>query len=946
MPAPVETTPPAAAPAVSPYETPAALECQRQWEEQQPAIVKAVTKALSRLYQARPGSEVKKVEERGRQTVTRRDGTTWQQSLDETVQWTQHRGEWELALPWQVIVRLRQLEHQPNIQVAKGGWDVGDLSEEERVSQKLFEVARQLEARLASERALQVFGEPTIRALRALAAAYRLMPVHGLKTTAPSSGCRHSFYYTFKPLPSATRKADEAEDDGNYAQNWQQRLKVARDMHDHDLAWACEMMLRGRPERLSNFYIEPLHTLKKADGTKLRVFRLHTANRVVPEGPLELDGESYSAATKLRAWLNRHATGVWHGGDVLLQLVIEDCSLVFDQREVEEVSVIGWHPGAKAWFTQGCCVDFRGEHRRPDANGVFLVPVERPKGGVLWRRFKMAEKDKDEFTFALRFPDWKPDWNIEHPDRAPRSGLKRWRAIPAERKHQISLDAIPHDTAHWFTLAEVRDLFSGFTQRAHDMVGGWNAYMGLGWVLSHAGAPELFALHGAFPGYWVYGEVKQGKSTWAMALMKCLGYSGTPPGVSLESSTGAGGETVMQQYHNLPAWFEEAQSTTKETLLVVLKAGYNRVPPQKRVTNLREVLTAPLVVGVATCGDAQIRSRYPHQLVSEKERLPRPGDAREAGGGFYTPEEAGRAQNTNYDWITEHQDKFVLFWRLVLERRPEFIKLQQEKLQEWLRAEDTHRLDARARLVHGICYASFCAMVELLGLTELRIRVTAGKDEAVVRACQQLPTATVLLRFRQATIEAAQVSASDVASAAELDRFFKELMSAFTMKAFGEDRDELQRFFKFQEVAKEAPPGVLPGAPQAARFGWTSFRLFIRHDYACKALLQFLRKGNEVMPLREDDIARQMAVKPYWVSPVDKYRFGKERTRNFWVLDLDHLDDWGYRPHADDDPALAEWMQRRSGSGAAGVEWEDPRMGPLYEIIRALKRSAKSADSE
>jgi hypothetical protein len=937
-PAPATALPPFVSPLppMVDWTAPGLVALDAVWAAEQPAVRATVTKALHRSLDCRPGSEVDRHEDQGVQKVKRGDGTVWQQSIDETVQWTLERGDWKLMLPYQVVNKLRQLEHQPLIAVARAAREDGNLSEEERIATRLSETAARLKAQHEQGRGLRMFGEPTIRLFRSRASAYRNMPVKGRKGLNDSTGCRHSFYYLWEPLPIGEEQ-EQSEDLDNQL-TWRLRLEAAQAAHDHELAWACQQMLRGKPVRISNFYIEPLYSLKRADGSYLRVLRVHTAARAIPFGPIELEGVDYHSATYLRRLLNGKAGGVWHAGDTELQMVIEDCSLIFDQKEVEEIPVIGWHAPSGAWFTHTSCMDCRGELRVPDRSGVFSVPVPRRDGnGYSFRRYKLSAEDKDGLTFALGKLDWRPDLLLK-----PEREFTDWE----KQRNCRAVDP-----------AEVRQLFADFCRRGHDMVGGWNAYMGIGWVFANLAAPEVFKRQQAFPGYWIHGEVKQGKSTWAIALMKCLGYPCNPTGVSLESSTGAGGETVLQQYNNLPAWFEEAQNTTKETLLTVLKSVFNRQPPTKRVMNLRQVLTSALVVGVTTCGDAQIRSRFPHQLVSSRIRLPRAGDLREtadeAGNAHYTEDLAKIEQDENYDWIKDHWDRFVLFSRLVLERRQEFADGLLETLETWLRSTDTRHLDERAKLVHGVCFASFTMLTRLFGVAELRHRQSfkGGADgETMLHGQTMAATATVVKRFRQAMIDAARVSAADVAEAAELDRFFKIMVTSTALGVFGETKQELGTYFKVTSEAAPVAPGTLPEAAQNQRTEggrWRRYILLIRSDRVCMAMEQHLRKSGHVMPLREDELRRQMTVKPYWGNGrvSEKQRFGsgaENNVRKFWALNLDEMGpEWGYRAMADDDPELVAWLE----SAVVPDPWLDPRRsGGCYEIVKRLEAGTQKAE--
>lgn len=936
------------------WELPEAAGLQAAWQAEADEVRRKVVAVMRRCVECRPGAEVTKHDDRGRRGGGKRPGgAAVQQSLDDQVYWAGlAHGRWDLVLPWAVVQKLKQVEHVPNLPVARaaesrdreGGGRREEQSEEQRIAAELNRVVREHEGRLKTGRGVAVFGEPTFAFVRGLAAQYLAMPVQGGVAAQQSTGCKHSFYYGFEGLPKASNQRQAEDPHANTEEAWRARLRVARELHDHRLAWMCEIALRGRPVRLSNFYIRPLHTLLKVDGTRTRVFEVLTPTRAVPLGPVEMEGEDYSSPSHLRKFLNSRATGVWHAGERQLQLVVEDCKLTWDTYEVEELAVIGRHAGSGGWFTATCAVDFRGEVRVPDAHGVFTLPTPARDGGVRQRRFKLRERDKDEMRFHLGMPEWHPEVRLvrEEAEAGPaESGGAGPGARGAGRLARLREGG---------RVVAVKPLFEEFLARLHDICGGFLGYQLAGWMVSYGASPEIFAQEAAFPGYWLYGQQAQGKGSLARWVMKGWGYPCVPPGVSLEQSTVAGGETVMQQYADLPAWFDEAQGNLDERLKNMLKGAYNRIPPTKRVENLREVLTSPLVAGVATCGDAQTRSRYGHHAVSEKLRLPRPDDVREFPGEEPWGDEAALRQQENYDWMQAHQDEFWVFGRYVLEHRAEFVREALAVLADWLRAEQTRGLNERAKLVHGVYLAGFVAMTRLLGLTELRQRETVrGRGEHEGREwrfCVARPAERVVGRFREFLVEQVRDSATDTQDASELDQFFKLLDVCFAEGDFGESRADLKKFFHVRCEETGAAPGM-PADSIQFRCGWRSYVLCLHPERVFQKLRERARHAGAALPLRQDDIRRHMCRQPYWDmlrtaggQRVTQVRFGgsdpRDRSADFWCLALDRVPQFGHRPAADEE--WAEFCQRQGMMPPGTWHWEDPRLGPLYQIVRRLEQ--------
>jgi hypothetical protein len=416
--------------------------------------------------------------------------------------------------------------------------------------------------------------------------------------------------------------------------------------------------------------------------------------------------------------------------------------------------------------------------------------------------------------------------------------------------------------------------------------------MALGLTLAYAAAPEIFRQYRMFPGLWVHGQKGQGKGWLARWLMHCWGFN-LSADVTLESSSAVGTALVVQQYSNLPVWFDEFQTTSLEQVVKILKGFFDRSAGAKKLNNLREILTCPIVIAQATSSDSATRSRYPHVQNSQERRLPRPGPELPAA-------EAEKLQRTNFEWLKQNMGRFWWVGQWILEHRREFTE--------------------RTRLVYCVVYAGFAAFTRLIGMAD-------GEREASV--------ARWLGSYRQFLVGQAQIAVSEVRQQNELERFWQKVIGCFTMGGFGETADELNRFFKAVRVGElPRPPGMPETSSQRGALGpdgqpdyhWVCWNLRIEPNAMFEALSRYVRQQNENLPLKMMDIRAQMSTMRYWAPEAAKARFDGFPVR-YWEISLDRFPDLGYRPCTDEEVQAAV---------AAGDE--DPRTGAIYRLIMRLRQ--------
>jgi hypothetical protein len=348
----------------------------------------------------------------------------------------------------------------------------------------------------------------------------------------------------------------------------------------------------------------------------------------------------------------------------------------------------------------------------------------------------------------------------------------------------------------------------------------------------------------------------------------------------------------------------------------MLKGFFDRSAGAKKLTDLREINTCPIVIGQATSSDSATRSRYPHVQMSAERRLPRPGPNLSAA-------QAEKDQRANFEWLKENMARFWTLGRWTLEHRRRFVELVQAATAEWEADESVGVVrDERTRMVYGVVYAGFAGFHRL-------VMGQAALDDRHVKW---------FASFRQFLVSQAQTAVSEVKQQNELERFWQKVMGCFTMGGFGDTPEELRRFFKpVRAGTRERPPGVLDESTQRGAFGsdgqpefyWTSWNLRVEPAALFEAVSRYVRQQNEYLPLKQMDCRAQMSTMPYWVPSAAKARFDGAPVR-YWEISLDHFVDLGYRQCSDEEVANA---------AAAGDE--DPRLGPAYQIINKLRSMPK-----
>jgi hypothetical protein len=699
-------------------------------------------------------------------------------------------------------------------------------------------------------------------------------------------------YYTRTPLTPRTGKEDY---------EWfQERLKAAKAAKDWDKKWFYELLLDGPPEPCANFEIRCLFLLKAADGDIQRLVELR--NDVGESaGPVNMDCEAFHAPQKFRKWCLARGNFNWGAGEKELQKLHNDIGRLAAWRVVNQVVTLGWLPLENRMVDGKVCngIWFFGDAVRanytlpdgtvadewlqPDADGIYWHrTVDKETGEPVDEGYLLSDTGW-EGTIKVPFYQNKP---LLHPGQritelplnlAPCPELN----FPGTRDGEageLGVDKEREETL-------LRAFFREFCQRLYNTVGGEEAKLIIGGFLAYAAAPEIYAQHSLFPGLWVHGQANSGKSTICELLMEIWGFS-LHSGLMLKGNlvSGVGLSQSTAQYSNLPVWADEyINGEVDDDKMSVLHAGYNRQTPAKfNASGFRRMMRTNFVVsGESTSTKAAMRSRYPHIQMAASARLPR---AIQGTEGYAA---AMKEQKENFQWLVNHRKYFFLFGRFVIEHRREFVREVQNQMDIWSRED----IDPRLRIMHGVGFASWMAMVALLQ--------SHSSDEVA--------------RFRQYMVGHSQRAHEDVQSDHNINVFVEELVTASKMGAI-----PWQCFKVLQKHAPHAPGA--PGQP-----GWNEYILLIDPDPTIAALNIWLTKQRQQLPLKRKDLRDQLSRNEFWYSLPDgkklNVRFGGGVSLAWGIIADKHP--LGYRPVSDED--FDNYLANNKDG--------DPRKGPLFSLI-------------
>lgn len=713
------------------------------------------------------------------------------------------------------------------------------------------------------------------------------------------------YYYQRTPLKRAANK-EEYE--------WLQALKHSAHVHKQwDKKWFAQLLLDGAPEPAADFLVECFYLLKCADGDVSRQVQL---TNVLGEttGKVLMDSKAFHAPKDFREWCLKRGGFNWGAGEKELQKLHLDIGRLAAWKTVHQVVTLGWFPLSKKssptktelngiWFF-GDCAWMSGKWETPDEDGIYWHRHADEAGNVLENGYQVSS-DGRENPFHQKKPllhpharlieqalelEPMPEINFTGQKPPAKGGLVPALSLnPAEEREREEMLC--------------RAFFREMCQRLTRIVGSDDALFLIGSFLSFAAAPELFEELSQFPGLWTHGEANSGKSTILRWLMEIWGFRVLGINLKGTNSTAVGLLQAADQYSNLPVLLDEFRDDKEQVgkdKLGVLHNGFDRGGQAKFNPSgiQRSMRTTFIISGESTTTESAIRGRYPHVQISKHLRQWAPDEEERAAiDGRTLPIE-------DFLWITKHRHFFFFFGRYIIERREQFVAATFKFFELW----GHENIDPRLQVVHGVGYASWMAMVELLGSH-------SGEE---VEA------------FKRHMLDNSKRATEDVQSDLNVNVFIQDLITAWNA------REIPAQCFRVESQYLEHAPD------EPNQLNWESYTLYIHPENAIAALQIWLRKQNASIVLKRKDLRDQLSKNDFWVKPeggdgICRKRFsrveGRMATCVAWGIKVDKHP-LGYQRQSDEVMKVASTTLAKQG---------DPRKGPLFMLIEGVLAAQKES---
>ena len=707
------------------------------------------------------------------------------------------------------------------------------------------------------------------------------------------------FYYTRTPMKRAANK-DEYD--------WLIALKFsAHAAKQWDKKWFAQLMLEGTPEPVADFKLVCSHLLRCANDDVSRLVQL---TNVLGEtsGKVLMDSKAFHSPKDFREWCLKRGSFNWGSGEKELQKLHVDVARLTAWKVVKQVVTLGWYPLAKISTPErtilrgilfyGDCARINGKWLRPDKDGIYWDSHEDAEGNLLETGYQVSD-DGRENPFHQKKPMMHPTVRItdsplvlaamEEIGFAGQPG--RAEGAP---KPELVLDAAALEAKEAMLM---RAFFRETCVRLQRIVGGDDALFLIGSFLSFAAAPEVFEDLSQFPGLWTHGEANSGKSTILEWLMEIWGFHVLGINLKGTNSTAVGLLQAADQYSNLPVWVDEFRDDKEQVSkdkLAVLHNSFNRAGQAKFNPSgiQRSMRTAFMVSGESTTSESAIRGRYPHVQISKHLRQWAPGEK----------EKGGPAPTEDFLWFQKHRHYLFFLGRYVIEHRDEFVSQVFKFFGLW----STENIDPRCRVIHGVGYASWMAMVSLL----------------------DSHTAEEVGAFKKHMIRHSRSATEDVQSDLNVHVFIQDLITAVLA---GEIPPNC--FLVKSELQAHAPDE--PNQPN-----WLRSELYIQPDLTIASLQMSLRKQNASIVLKKKDLRDQLSKNEFWIKAksadgILRKRFssieGEVAQLAAWGVEVDKHP-LGYQRQSD--AVMAEASKTLATEG-------DPRKGPLFALVDWILKAQK-----
>jgi len=237
-------------------------------------------------------------------------------------------------------------------------------------------------------------------------------------------------------------------------------------------------------------------------------------------------------------------------------------------------------------------------------------------------------------------------------------------------------------------------------QDSIENTGGYNAWLGIGWIVASLFSDRIVGAHHVFPIYFIGGKMGSGKTSFGRWLISLAG-SPQKKGKSVSNTSDKGLFRMMARFSNLPVWFDDFRNTAPESRIETFRNIYDRVSYERAVfSNDYRTISTPiratlLLDGEETPRDPALHSRCIISLLSEHTR----------------------GSDEQYKEVEEMSSQFSNLGFRILQKQEAIASEILDLIPNIQAKIASSTSDARLSLNHAIAAAGFCAMINTFDIT-------------------------------------------------------------------------------------------------------------------------------------------------------------------------------------------------------------------------------------
>jgi hypothetical protein len=526
---------------------------------------------------------------------------------------------------------------------------------------------------------------------------------------------------------------------------------------------ACTLLIKGKPEILTDFTIHCEFQVRTQEGEVHRLFRFKNKHGQ-KSNLIQVPPSALSTSSKFREFCMGVGNFNPMLGDKHLQQLMQDIGHFSAWREIRALSMIGRDPESNLWIFGDCAFSPDADLFTPLKPGQPPEVIFSDKHDVAWHNGIGYRLDPDDLSsFAHRTP---PKF-FQALGKTPQEVYAEIKANPQRER------------------IEVAKIFMQFAADLIHTFGDSAGLLVLGGMLGYAMAPELLAKYHGHPGIWIHGRQYSGKSETSRFLMQLWGFpSDYKTFVLSGGTTPAFIDRVFAQYCDVPVHADEfRQKEADENRIASLRSPFNRQSKGKAMmdqtnrTRLVNPMTSPLVTGEGVTKDAATLSRYIEAILSTDKRL---GTKNE--------------QSARFSRMLTDSDQYHRIIRYILLNRKWFGKQAISTLDEFINdkaVSDAIKSD-RIRISYGTTYSAFITLFNHLAAAIQEEKTTDPSAELNISRNDLITLRDATENLHDFTITYAQRAAADVLAINFIVKFWSDLVT------FTNINHSLRRFIWFE----------------------------------------------------------------------------------------------------------------------------------------------------